>query len=65
MIVLDKKAPFINKSRKFYRKLCEYQNKAPSKSNVILFETEHLNDPLIDTPNEFSRIFKRFLSDTG
>ncbi len=71
MVVYDKKLPYINKSRRFYRKLIESRKSYDRNGHLsythktCLYETEYLVDPIIDSPNELARFFKRFLADIG
>lgn len=71
MVVYDKKLPYINKSKRFFRKLMESRTFYDKNgrlnyiSRTNLFETDHLTDPIVDSPNELARFFKRFLAEIG
>ena len=71
MIVYDKNLPHINNSKRFYRKLIDSRKSYDRNGHIIhsqktcLYETEYLVDPIVDSPNELARFFKRFLADIG
>jgi len=64
--VYDKKLPYVSKQKKFYRKLADSRKMVEIKQ-LYLFETDHLqyNDPILDIPDEFGMLFKRFLTEIG
>ena len=64
LVVYAKDSPYIDKSRKFYRKL--NASRQPNTANdMYVFETKNSNDAILDTPNEFASCLIMLMENIG
>lgn len=63
MTVYARKSAFINKARKFHRKLVD--SRPNERTSLYLFEYDEFSDPINDSLSDFAKYFIYFLKETG